>query len=433
MSDARYPGIDYILKQLPQKKTWVLGGLFTVRPDALIPAAQQVDTSLFHCSFAESMTRPVDPKVRTRQLDQKVVQLRGWLYTRHPMEEVDRFVKNFIEKHRYKQVDIAEFFRCFRERFDVDLQALLHELYHEREGAQFEVKGYREYALEGQANTYACTFKVWNRGKKEGTLRLSFTEGQGASSIPVHEYLSLPAGEAREYCLVWSGKPGSTIKLGGVRNLPDGLLPENSPRSFFGVPPTSGEKFTTGVWLIDTTEFLPAEGEYIVDNRDVGFRGEEGENGKWAERLREKQQGWEAFYHDAAHGKTMRDFLFHKAGKTGAYAEWRGQLPRAGRYELFVHVPTGILDNIQVSIQEEGRLRIVSGKQLQEYTQNYTLYRDGKEEHFSLDLKQAKEAWISVGKFDFPAGESRLQLHSTLSNPHFYVIADAVKWVKVQE
>ena len=113
---------------------------------------------------------------------------------------------------------------------------------------------------------------------------------------------------------------------------------------------------------------------------------------------------------------------FKQAGKGNQKVQWETDLPE-GTYEVFCYQPSG-------------KNRISDF--LREYY--YTVF-DGKEEHeVVLSMSKDDGGWLSLGVFDFH-GKGRLTLSDRDrernsadkdSDPQV-VVADAIKWVKVQK
>ena len=118
-------------------------------------------------------------------------------------------------------------------------------------------------------------------------------------------------------------------------------------------------------------------------------------------------------------------------------------LPEAGKYEIFIHRPH-LLGSC------EGKRSTTDYPGMKNY---YTVYTPAGKEEIILEVPEGdprlylpstlpeEDAWVSLGKFTLPAGESRVVLddrgvalvQDKTWGDHFQlVIADAVKWVKVK-
>lgn len=118
----------------------------------------------------------------------------------------------------------------------------------------------------------------------------------------------------------------------------------------------------------------------------------------------------------------MKGAYFKQAGKGNQKVQWEADLPE-GTYELFCYQPSEENRNLDF---------------LREYY--YTVF-DGKEEHeVVLSMSKDDGGWMSLGVFDFH-GKGRVTLsdrdqkHDSADEDYSsqVVVADAIKWVKVQK
>ena len=142
------------------------------------------------------------------------------------------------------------------------------------------------------------------------------------------------------------------------------------------------------------------------------------------------------------YGNRIRSAFVKEVGTGQFKAEWTANLPEAGKYEIFIYRPHYTTSRRDIYTTDFPGMK-----------NYYTVYTpQGKEEiilevqegNFDLSnlyLLPEEEAWVSLGKFNLPAGESRVVLddrgvdHPFTSEKYRYsfiqlVIADAVKWVK---
>ena len=130
----------------------------------------------------------------------------------------------------------------------------------------------------------------------------------------------------------------------------------------------------------------------------------------------------------------MQSAFIKIAGNGSCKAEGIANLPEAGKYEIFIY-----------------QSRIKKGSWGESYESNYpgmknyyTVYTPkGSEEIVIERTGDDTDEWISLGKFELPAGESRVVLDDRGIPPFEVtekwgeekysqlVVADAMKWVKV--
>ena len=108
--------------------------------------------------------------------------------------------------------------------------------------------------------------------------------------------------------------------------------------------------------------------------------------------------------------------MYGKLAEVGRFkAEWTTRIEREGTYEIFVF--THELD---------GYYR--EKKRRQEYF--YRIEGGGCNKETSLVLLATQKGWKSLGKYHLSEGEARIVLDDR-GEPGQIVIADAVKWVRV--
>ncbi|WP_455785874.1 golvesin C-terminal-like domain-containing protein [Butyricimonas faecihominis] len=122
-----------------------------------------------------------------------------------------------------------------------------------------------------------------------------------------------------------------------------------------------------------------------------------------------------------AYGLVYRSIVAHTGGGEGkSWVEWRTNLERVGKYELFVHIPEFSAMNIMYK----------SNLLSQRGTQSYTIVL--LEARYEISINTSDYGWISLGEYESTSGECVVMLHDT-GDPNHIIIGDAVKWVYVGE
>jgi len=432
ISDPRYPGLNQFLNDLQKEKArgisnatiWWWG----------------YDTTLFNYSLAEFLqTFKGDQKVFRSFVQTKQAELKDRLFASGDAKKIQAFIVDYFDRHRYRQMYVNDFLEAFQRELQINMRELLDDIYHEKRFPLYQVKDFQAfYKLEGlKRSFYAASVKIRNASKWDGVIKFvyalpfTWTPGQGVPPLRQAEvkYLFLKAGECKEFRFALPGV-GNSISLecsGPARNMPQNFVPKhvlvNEPDA----------QITPGEFTIDAKEFekVIPPGTFIVDNRDKGFRYMEGTKKKKLLDTKEEPR-WQFPTSENFYGDSVRDAALHVAGNKGARAEWHVVLPESGRYKVFVYNPD-ILQHISYQKRiSRKELAQVTTHRLSEYVQTYTLFHEAGEEILTLDLKQAQKGWNELGTFNFTQGNNKLVLHDKHVDPKFYVIADAVKWVKVE-
>jgi len=144
---------------------------------------------------------------------------------------------------------------------------------------------------------------------------------------------------------------------------------------------------------------------------------------------------WTAIENTAAYGSYSRT-LHYKLGGTGRYrAIWKTRLAEAGRYEIFALMYNNLLvDEKESEITYHYTIR--HGSTTREVIINDT--QECKKQNvppaFRTNIKTSTPSigtWKSLGTFDLPSGEVEVVL-SDKGKSSYFIIADAVKWKKVE-
>lgn len=107
-----------------------------------------------------------------------------------------------------------------------------------------------------------------------------------------------------------------------------------------------------------------------------------------------------------ADGKVGANYRFRAAAETSDLAEYKVNLPAAGRYEVFARVPgNGYNSN-----------------------QPYFIYHQGGRAVVNRDLRTRGGSWMSLGTYDFSAGDDWRVAISCWTGGRGWIIADAIRF-----
>ena len=180
---------------------------------------------------------------------------------------------------------------------------------------------------------------------------------------------------------------------------------------------------------------MPDPNVFIVDNEDQGFHIIESaqaltrlvrEQNKNNKNTSNSKTWTRNYYNKGGIGEPIRSYHKKLAGTGESNVEWETTLPEAGIYELFVY-------HDEMTFKRNGYIKkYVNRKELTspKPTQTYLFLHKGGNEKITLETEEAGYGWISLGKFPFPAGKTKVTLLDIGSGPYQAIIADAVKWVK---
>ena len=329
-----------------------------------------------------------------------------------PIGDFYKFLNDFYKQNQ-GVVPLERFTSDFGKRFGVDFAEVWKE-WNSKSPTRFQIKDMEinQVVVEGKRQGTRMRFKIKNAGNSKGLVSVLYTE---LMERKVYNFYLHP-GECKEVKIRKDHIGEFRINTGISYHIPGKMA---NVRSAFGTMSDDVTSDTTsGLFDIRPDEFLAEPGEIIVDNEDPGFRLIEPDR-TFFQRLFENESKkntietnlglgfprWQKVLSIDYFGDSIRS-AYCKECKSGKYkAEWKAFIPEEGSYEVFVLLP-----------------KIPSNY-------HYTVYY-GQEEQ---EVWAKTTGWSSLGTYDFPKGEARVVLDDRRleDKRDFYVIADAVKWVKV--
>ena len=436
IKSERFPAINTLLQEI--KKQWFphYGGVHFNMWD-------QGRRYLAEHSFLDALRdKNMDFVLQQQILGLKAKELKKCIVSMISEEEWDRFISDFLNRNLYKNVYVDELCENFKEQYGGDLMKQLERIYHSRELPFFRVKDvYLERINDEWNEEYMSRAKVWNRSHVDGWVTMHCLT---SSARNVEKSFFIKAGECKEIKIKFSGDVFRELYL--LTN-----LSRNLPEEFeMTVPVLETNDTLTGIFDIDTACFTVPATEIIIDNRDAGFNIKNSRAETFLGRFFENKRDmlsqssffsilttWQSAISSSCYGDEIRDIRYMTATGKGGEAEWNAALPEDGMYEVWVYNPRQLLKEIEPVIYE--------------YAQKYTIYAD-QVENVEMNLFQESQGWVTLGKYYFKQGETKVILHDEVyadenlikqhaaNRPVNYqeelypiVFADAVKWVRVTE
>ena len=249
-----------------------------------------------------------------------------------------------------------------------------------------------------------------NIGGSGGVLSLPRTSAGGMETE--FETFFIPNGE-RKYCEWYANTsqiPGKIeIKTHLSRHIPFNIL------------------LTPGKENIDST--------ITVDNEDKGFRIIKRRKAKkissWFRKntptpnytiytMIQLPDRWRPYVSIRCYGNTIKSAVYKQEGKGENRVEWHATLPSDGHYELEVYIP-------------------VSEYNFPGIIYSYRVIRQGNGIEIPIEIENRESGWISLGEFDYKAGEVTVELTDKVEGKKAEkdatraVIADAIRWKKISK
>ena len=129
---------------------------------------------------------------------------------------------------------------------------------------------------------------------------------------------------------------------------------------------------------------------------------------------------------DKAYGDLIQGCYCISGGDGKSTATWRVNLSEAGRYRVMAKVYKQFL--VPGFGYPEGVIY------------HYTIFHGDKKEEVAVALDEIlpgryeSSGWVSLGEYDFPAGEAKVVLSDKdpRRRKDVAIVADAVKWIKIE-
>ena len=341
-------------------------------------------------------------------------------------ERVEKVIDNFWRKHT-GVVPLERFLSEIRDSLGINLSESLEQWYFSvRPNVIYQVKD-EKVLIYSDDVVEKCIgeFKIRNLGDVAGNVTVMCNKsGYGVDYFNV----LLNPGECKLVRLPMTWGRAMYISMGMSRNLPRYIEISAAQSNGWGLYKYGMTKDSCrGVFSIGIDDFEENDGEIIVDNESPDFFVTDLPK-KWLKRLfanPEKPVSRSMFWRDknpdewlraignSYYGDTLRSVYFKPGGDGRCKAAWKTRLEEAGKYEIFA-LAHYTYRNERTPIPYY-----------------YTVECGGEEEEIVLTIDGRQRGWVSLGKFNLPAGETEVTL-SDRGEPENFIIADAVKWVKVE-
>lgn len=432
-----YQGIDLIFKQMMSPRE----SRDRINPKILNHIAEKGVKGIISEGYSEGQSTAISLKVS---------QLLGYLTTITTWDSLTRFMQEFNARARFQEVNFDSFLDGFEQQFGQNIKTYMDEWYTSH---QLPLLSIKDLSYKTTEDTQIIDFKVGNSSETAGIV-----------SIITNDWVKAGGGRAIGYCRSYLIKPGEYKRIIVHEDIDyelklttnfSGCLPKDISLDH-GEEMSSDAIPAEGVTLLTRDQFYP-RGEIIVDNEDENFHLIDSANNRkrLADLIKkedERQYGdfnikanaWSLYLTQALHGEHIRSAFVKKAGTGTFKAEWIANLPKAGKYEIFIHRP-----HIVAFGKDAGTTDYPGMKNY------YTVYTPEGKEEIILEVQEetpswqilsaslpSEESWVSLGKFTLPAGESRVVLDDRGGAPvtlEMYrttfsqlVLADAVKWVQLK-
>ena len=423
----KYPALDLMLQQAQKAEETAI--LLSVD---FIDHKQRANAYLKEHSLKDAVTgSQLDINALNAIIDLKGNELQQYICLHVPTETYRKFIQAFFQQHAFETVPLDTLCEAIRAIDSLDLRGLIEEWYNRKGTPAFIFRDVQSLQVAGlETEAYQIRFKAYNPSETDGLLNLRIMSSANAWN----EHFLLPAHTAREYRIYSEGEPHAVnVKTNISQNIPSQYIYQ-----FASVSGTVRDS-ATGVFPADPRDFLPPSNEIIIDNEDAGFQVAESKTRHKLKDFFQKQpEGeyqntmffsppphWIKTVMESAYGDVVQSAAYKRSGTGQATATWTAKIPENGYYEIAVWNPRNM--GMEILVYEE------NGKQTSVVReQQYIVRYEGQEEEeaFTINLEEEDNGWISLGRFDLPAGEASVTL--TDKGSWKFVIADAVKFTRIE-
>ena len=445
ISSTRWPVLgmafeDYMRKRLETN----MGGFFSM---VMGPTPEEeASFTLEKHPLAEVLTDQEFSAFRQDALGAKSDFLFGLVESEAGEKEFKEFTKEFLEAHRFTDIQADVLLDSINSRYGFELQGRLDNWLNECRMPSFLFGNTdcRE-VLDGNQTRYQVSLQVSNTGDEEGLLSLTSRAerggGPGGRGGPPPG-AGGPGGKQEPN--LFRIAPGATMELYLLLDESpsmldvDTYLSKNIPASLnfrLGEPVVDHdvEPFE-GVRQLDEPLDVQEPGSIVVDNEDPGFTimksVSEGKLKKMLARqdsANGQYQGlyfwnpprrWTATVYSDFFGTYRHSARYIRAGSGDNRVTWTASIPKSGQYDVYYHAT-----KIEAPWMRRGR-----GGQSFIDDFNFTVYHDDGEEQVEFDAANEETGWVLLNTWYFSEGKAVVELSDRSKGRMVY--ADAVKWVE---
>lgn len=387
-------------------------------------------------------------------------------------EQVQEFLKKYIQDHRFQQIAFRDVNEAFIREFGVDWMTILPTWYTNRQLPCFLVKdfkvesvvrsedgedGFSEYDFIGVVEMRdnarrrsRVSVSVFNDSDVDGIVSFVasnvFTSTQSRQNRRSDETTTtrnflIKAHSGQQIVAVMDGFT-ATMSTNISKNLPTRFYQER-------VVAAKTQDSTEYVRELARSYFLPAPEEIVVDNEDHDFQLIKPSSRK---RLRDIFSSSEERKYEFGSNVTIRDgveVVPRHMISSGAYGlnrlthafmmqgsgvsmEWKTRIVREGEYDIYAYLPPKVQTFRMTEDSEVRGMYTYSMKEEAEQLevkQYYIVDCEEEKREVSINIEE-QTGWLLLGRFHLPAGECKVVL-TDQGNEDQVLLGDAIKWVPV--
>ena len=417
------PGLNTILNSIPFILADIEQSYHYVNPECIA----YFQKNSLATAFSDTRTQPFIKQLISLKTEELIKQLSLLL----PFEQLKEQLKNQSEQHPFERISFEQFCEEYEKTSGINILPIIQQWYQESGIFSFRIRDLKFYATKNNRDQEAilADFKIWNKSHNDGIISVTLDH-----SAP--QFYSISANSAKEVKAIFNKNELKkfSISTGLSQNLPNRYECTNiTITSTIPIP-------LTGLFDTDTAVFAPVAGEYIVDNesKDFCILNNRSNLQKIIEEEalpQEKLAGsspkkWTRYIHPQAYGEPVKSYYCKLSGTGESSIEWKTQLLTEGMYELFIFTNYDFFDYCNKAVfHKKGEKPPVRTNPI---TQTYLFDHSEGKERITIEINHSGNGWVSLGKYHFPAGTTKITLTDKGAYPEQNLYADAVKWIKIK-
>jgi hypothetical protein len=384
------------------------------------------------------------------------------------IEEFRTWFLGYIDKYKFKSIDILQFNEDVRAKFGFDFYPSLDNWFNGKEQPGFLASDLKATEIiVGDRSKYQVTFIVSNPEPVAGLFNISFntpgsdgrnqprdainalkggisTQGRGMEASDISRIVFMGPLEAKKIGIVLDAEPRALlINTLFAKNIPGEIsLPfDNIIKSKNSVKEFSGEEKLTSI--PPTIE----RNEIIVDNEDPGFissvqnttsplkkiLGIQNNKGNTYMQIStwNTPEYWQPVVLTTYYGKYVRSAVYTRSGTGDKTITWSTIIKEPGYYDVYAYVGKTISRMSVKSANGSGGTDNSNDDQRgddQFKDMHYKIYNKEGVENITLDYQKADGGWNNLGRYYLTSDSAKVVL--TNKSTGRMVIGDAIRWVR---
>lgn len=390
------------------------------------------------------------------------------------INEFKPWFSEYIDNHKFKNVDIQKFDSDIKEKFGFDFFPLLDSWFNSKELPGFLFTDLKATEIVvGDRSRFQVTFIASNPEPVAGLFNVSFRTGGGENGLlakkialnnaqagsrgggskfdaelrgrgmeadDISRIVYLGPHEAKKIGIVLDAEPRTML----INTLVARNLPGDIELPFTEIIKSKGEsKEFSGEETLASLPAFSDPSEIIVDNEDQGFiSSRQNTSSPLKKLLKVKNRNaatymkisdwntpeyWQPIVLTSYYGKYIRSAIYTRSGSGDKSVTWRTRISGPGYYDVYCYIGKAA-DRIQVKGGEQDENQEDSGHNNQIKDLHYKVYHDDGVDDISIDFDHAEGGWNNLGRFYLSHDSAKVVLTNKSSGR--MVIGDAIKWVK---